>query len=146
MFREGCHVQKTNAAMKKCTCFLIDVSSFFHRKSMTNRGKIKENGIEHKNRQRIHAWNVLFHQKANFQLIFGLPLGPFGRPGTSQEPPRNLEFLIDFQLRLQTSPDQLPEGSRESPGVTQTPPWHNFVLILDRSFGSISTYTLSETL
>ena len=138
--------KKTNAAMKKYTCFLIDVSSIFHGKSMTDRGKIKENGIEHKNRQRIHAWNVLFHQKANFQLIFGLPLGPFGRPGTSQEPPRNLEFLIDFQLRLQTSPDRLPEGSRESPGVTQTPPWHNFVLILDRSFGSISTYTLSETL
>ena len=122
--------KKTNAAMKKHTCFLIDVSSIFRGKSMTNRGKIKENSIEHKNRQRIHAWNALFHQKAIFPLIFGLPLGPFGRPGTSQEPPRNLKFLIDFQLRLQASPDRLPEGSGESPGVTQTPPRHNFVLIL----------------
>ena len=138
--------KKTSAAMKKYPCFQIDCSSIFRRKSMPNRGKIMKNGIEHKNRQRIHAWNVLFHQKANFQLIFGLPLGPFGRPGTSQKPPRNLKFLKDFQLRLQTSPDRLPEGSRESPGVTQTPPWHNFVLILDRSFGSISTYILSETL
>ena len=138
--------KKTSAAMKKYTCFLNDCSSILYETSMPNRGKITENGIAHKNRQRTHAWNALFHQKANFQLIFGLPLGPFGRPGTSQVPPRNLEFLIDFQLRLQTSPDQLPEGSTESPGVTETPPWHNFVLILDRSFGSISTYTLSETL
>ena len=137
--------KKTSAAMKHYPCFLFDFPSIFRRGSMPNRGKITKNGNAHKNRHRIHAWNVLFHKKINFQVVFGLPLGPFGRPGTSQEPPRSLEFFINFQLRLQTGLDRPPEGPRESPGVTQTPPWHNFVLILDRSFGSILTYTLSET-
>ena len=83
---------------------------------MTNRGKIKENGIEHKNRQRIHAWNVLFHQKANFQLIFGLPLGPFGRPGTSQEPPRNLTFFNRISVASANQPGPASGRLQRVPG------------------------------
>ena len=76
--------------VKKHIVFFIGFSSNFREKSTPNRRKTTNNGFVHKNRQRIHAWNVLFQQKINVQVTFGFPLAPLGRPGTSQEPPRNL--------------------------------------------------------
>ena len=82
--------KKTNAAMKKCTCFLIDVSSFFHRKSMTNRGKIQENGIEHKKSTKNPRLERSFSPKSKFSIDFWAPSGSIWAsrdvPGASQKP------------------------------------------------------------
>ena len=129
--------KKTSAAMKNYMSFFLDVSSILREKSKRNRGKITKNGFVHKNRQRIHVWNVFFHYKVDLLSIFRVPLGPRGPPGTSRAPSRSLQFFINFQSRLNTGQDQPPGGPREAPGVPQAPPGHHFGSILDRFFGLI---------
>ena len=77
--------KKTSAAMKKYMSFFFNFSSTFREQSTPNRRKTTNNGFVHKNRQRIHVWNAFFHQRVDFQLILGVPLGPQG-PGASQKP------------------------------------------------------------
>ena len=81
--------KKTSAAMKNYPCFFFDLPSIFRRGSMPNRGKITKNGNVHKNRQRINAWNVLFHQN-KISGGFWASSGSIGAsrdvPGASQKP------------------------------------------------------------
>ena len=129
--------KKTSAVMKKYVSFFFDFSLIFREQSKRNRRKITENGVVHKNRQKVHVWNASFDEKVDFQSIFGAPLGPGGPPGTSGSLPEAFIFFINFQLRLKIGPDQPPGGPREAPGVPQAPPGHHFGSILDRFFGSI---------
>ena len=130
-------LKKTSAAVNTCYVFFHQIIIDFRAKSKQNCETNTKNCLVHKNRQRIHVWNVFFHYKVDLLSIFRVPLGPRGPPGTSRAPSRSLQFFINFQSRLNTGQDQPPGGPREAPGVPQAPPGHHFGSILDRFFGLI---------
>ena len=100
------------------------VHGFFIDFSWKNDPKIAQstkNGFLHKNRQRIHLWDVLFGEKLNFYSIWAIPLGPGGPRGTSQGCSRSLPFLhqlsVASQNRSRPGPGRPQTSSRHVPGM-----------------------------
>ena len=93
MFREGRHAQKNKRRSKNMHRFFhqffVDFPSKIDAKS---RKKHEKRPCAQKS-TKIHVWKVIFQQKIDVCVIFVVPLGPRGPPGTSREPPRILHFF-----------------------------------------------------
>ena len=134
MFREGRLVQKSKRCCKKMHVF---PDHFF---SVKNRYKIIRK-----------ACKTVICTKIGKKITFGTPFSskqsifcrfleslwvPGGPPRTCWEPPRILCFFVKLQMRLKTSPEGSPGGSREASGrpraSSRDPPGHHFGSIWDR--------------
>ena len=110
-------LEKSSAALKKYVDFWRDFPSNFREKLIQNRKKDRKNCLAHESRQRIQVGSALFEKKLDFGSNFGVPLGPRGVRGASQN-----TCMCPSVFACAGKPAW--NVPREAPGPPWTSPWH----------------------
>ena len=108
-------LKKIPDAMKTYMFFSIDFSLIFGEKPLQNCIiTVKKRSSARKLTKNLLQGDF-FGQKIDFLLIFGLPLGPLGPPGVSQEPSRSLSFFDRFLAASEHRAESAPGTSQGGP-------------------------------
>ena len=76
--------KNNSAAVKIYIDLFVVFPSIFREKHVQNQGKTTESSSMEQNHVKIQVGSALFHKKLDFGSKFGVPLGPRGVRGASQ--------------------------------------------------------------